>query len=734
MAKKSVKLVTRIVLGIGTPVLLVVIGLVLAGSRSLYDQVLASATENAALTARERAASAREFLASGIQIARDLSAFASTYPSLPLAIRRTVLTEAPKPLVDEAKGIHGTWYLFEPNVVDGRDAQFKGKPGHTNAGVLAPYWTMDAGKPALDYSTLDADGKVDTFYTEPKRLNADYLTDVYSFEGLHGEQVQAVSFCVPIHVDGRFVGVAGVDYSLAPIQAFASSLTKGDRYAFIVSGDHKMVAFPRQEEVGKPMAEVIPASMKGQDIAARMGRGESIRFVDKSPVTGKSTLTIGEPMATGTSQANWYFFVGIPYEQILAPVRAATIRSAVMGLGAVLAIVVLILLVAKFSLRPLSRLDEALRDVAQGEGDLRRRLQANSDDELGHVADSFNRFAENLAGMIRNLQETTEVLSTEGEELGREVGVVLDEVGRIRDSAKVARDLAETQSAAADHTTTAMNAINDGVAGLGASIESQAAGVAQSSASIEEMVANLATMKASIDHVAEELARLVTFSEEGRLTISGASEASTEIAKQSTHLAQTNSLISAIAAQTNLLAMNAAIEAAHAGDAGAGFAVVADEIRSLAEQSGKQARATGAELSGIRKSIERVVGSQAEAETKFKAIIAMIGKVSDLAEELRSAMNEQRVGSRQVLEALSDIRGETEVVTSASAGMRRSTAAVLEEMHLLAFNSGKILELVADMSKATESIGGIAQNVMASTQRTGQRIDELRKGTARFRV
>ncbi|MDA8409548.1 MAG: hypothetical protein M0001_04050, partial [Treponema sp.] len=167
MAKKSVKLVTRIVLGIGTPVLLVVIGLVLAGSRSLYDQVLASATENAALTARERAASAREFLASGIQIARDLSAFASTYPSLPLAIRRTVLTEAPKPLVDEAKGIHGTWYLFEPNVVDGRDAQFKGKPGHTNAGVLAPYWTMDAGKPALDYSTLDADGKVDTFYTEP---------------------------------------------------------------------------------------------------------------------------------------------------------------------------------------------------------------------------------------------------------------------------------------------------------------------------------------------------------------------------------------------------------------------------------------------------------------------------------------------------------------------------------------------------------------------------------------
>ncbi len=734
MARKSAKLVTRIVLGIGTPVLLVVIGLVIVGSRELYNQVLAGATENAALTARERAASASEFLASGIQIARDLSAFASTYPSLPTAIRRTVLTAAPKPLVDETKGIHGTWYLFEPNVVDGRDAEFKGKPGHTNAGVLAPYWTMDAGQPVLDYSTLDADGKVDTFYTEPKRLDADYLTDVYSFQGLHGEQVQAVSFCVPIHVDGRFVGVAGVDYSLAPIEAFASSLTAGARYAFIVSGDRKVVAYPKHEEVGKPIAEVLPTTVKEQGLADRMARDESIRFVDRSPVTGKLSLTIGEPMKTSTNQPNWYFFVGIPYDEILAPVRSATIRSGFIGLAAVFAIVVIILLIARLSLRPLTRLDEALRDVAQGDGDLRRRLEARSDDELGHVAVSFNTFAESLSGMIRNLQETAAVLSTDGLELRREVGVVIDEVGRIRNSATVTRDLAETQSSAAEHTTTAMNAINEGVASLGASIETQASGVSQSSAAIEEMVANLATMKTSIDNVAEELGRLVDFSEEGRRTIVGATEASSEIAKQSRHLVETNTLISSIAAQTNLLAMNAAIEAAHAGEAGAGFAVVADEIRSLAEQSGKQARATAAELSSIRKTIERVVDSQADAETTFKAIIAMIGKVSDLASELRSSMSEQKEGSRQVLEALGDIKRETDTVTSASTGMRSATTAVLEEMRLLLFNSGKILELVADMSKSTESIGDIAESVRDSTKRTGDRIDELEHAAARFKI
>ncbi len=734
MKRKSLPLATRIVLGIGLPVLAVVIALVVMGNRELYNRALVAAKENATLTAEERAASAGEFLASGMQIARDLSAFASTYPSLPRELRRTVLTEAPKPLVEESKGIHGTWYLFEPNVVDGRDAEFRGRPGHTKAGVLAPYWTTDNGQATLDYATLDAEGTVGSFYTEPKRLDAEYLTDVYSFTGLHGEQVQAVSFCVPIHVGGRFVGVAGVDYSLAPIQDFALSLTKAGRYAFIVSGDRKIVAFPKPEEVGKALGEVLPETAKTQKLLDRMARDEQISFVEASPLTGRSTLTIGVPMAKAGTQDSWYFFVGIPYDEIIAPVRASTLRTAALGALALLVIVALILLVARISLRPLARLDEALRDVAQGEGDLSRRLENRSDDELGRVADSFNRFAESIAAMVRTIQGAAGMLSEEGKELERDVALVMGETGRIRESAKVARDLAAEQSGAAGHTTAAMNDINESVAGLGASIESQAADVEQSSASIEEMVANLHGMASSVAHMAEELGRLVASSEEGRRKITGASEASAEIARQSRRLLDTNALISSIAAQTNLLAMNAAIEAAHAGEAGAGFAVVADEIRGLAEQSGKQARRTASELSEIHKAIERVVASQSEAEAAFQSVIGMIGGISDLAVQLRNSMTEQGAGSRQVLEALAAIRGETETVTRSSTAMRASTAAVLEEMRLLSFNSGKILELVGEVSRATESIGEIAESVSASTGRTGRRIEELEKSSSRFRT
>jgi methyl-accepting chemotaxis protein len=296
------------------------------------------------------------------------------------------------------------------------------------------------------------------------------------------------------------------------------------------------------------------------------------------------------------------------------------------------------------------------------------------------------------------------------------------------------RDLEVGQSGGISAATASVNQIAAGVSRLASSIESQAAGVTQSSASVEEMVANIAGMGRSIDHIAGELAGLIDSSEEGRRRIAGASEASAEIAQQSKTLLDTNAAIAKIASQTNLLAMNAAIEAAHAGEAGAGFAVVADEIRNLAEQSGRQARSTAAELKSIRVSIEKVVAAQSSAEAAFKTVISFIERVNSLTTELKYAMTEQNEGSRQVLSALELINGETAAVRDESGEMGRVGAAVLEEMLALEKASLRIKGLIEGVSEATESISEVAASVSGSTGRTSESIAVLASEVGRFKT
>lgn len=734
MKKRSISIRTRMALAIGVPVIAIVGILIFYTSQESWNRALVSAKAEAELTAKERAAAATEFLSSGMQISRDLAAFAETFRSISKEHRRDVLTEAPRAIFARQKGLHGTWYIFEKNVLDGNDAAFAGKPGHTKSGQFVPYWTQDKDEYSMDFATLDAEGAVGTFYTEPQRTNADYLTDVYSFEGLDGETVQAVSFCVPILDRGKFMGVAGVDYSLEPIQAFANGLAKGSRYAFMVSGDRRIVAHPDSKLVGKKLEEALPDLARRFDLVARMDRRESLMFIDRSELTGKRALTIGEPMKSTGNQPSWYFCVSIPYDEILIPVSAATLRSALLGGLAVILLTLVIIIITTTSLGPLRKLDRALHEAASGDGDLTRRLKAGRSDEIGNVARSFNNFAASIAAMVAGIQSCAAALGSEGAVLASSVRTVDGEVERIRASASLTMELATNQSVEVGTMSSAVGEIMSGIDVLGASIESQAAGIGQSTEALEKIGTSVESMGKSVDFVAEELGRLVRQSDSGRGKIAAATLAASEILRRSQRLIDTNAAIATIAARTNFLAMNAAIEAAHAGEAGAGFMVVADEIRGLSEQSSAQAGKTAAELQGIHAAIEEVVHAQAEVNTSFQSIEGMITRISTLGDELRNEISGHNDESAQVNAALRDINEGTGAIRRAATGMRQATASAQDKMKALSFASSTILELVGEVSQASASIGEAAMDVAASAGRTGTNIETLGREAARFKT
>lgn len=731
---KFISIKTKLLFVVGLPMVAVVSGIVTYASLRFSGQLEQSARENASLVAMERAAVAKNYLSGGMQIARDLAGVASGMKDIPIDFRREFLSSVTRATLESNDSLLASWFIFQPDVVDGRDIDFMGQPGHLVDGRFTPYWYRDGEEILLDYATLDEFGAVGPFYDVPYQQGREYLTDPYEFEMDSASVTAAISFCVPVIVNGNIIGVAGVDYSLTDLAALAEATRNNGRFAFIMAGDDRFVAFPDQAWVGQPFGDVLP------EIEARYAITESIRsntaaqFVYVSPIDGGASLAVMEPMRLSPRDAPWAFGVSVSHQQIMAPAKKASFLMAMAGLVAVAGVALVLLLSLNVVASPLRRLEIALEDVAAGEGDLTRRLSGKTNDEMGRIARSFNTFAERLASTVRVVQETAGQLSDDGSGLAAGMENTLKAAESIRGAVRDIRGLVDEQAASATETSATLDEVSGGVAKLTASIEAQASGVTESSASVEQTLSSIASVGRSVDRMAADLGELNRASEDGRDKLSSAGRAAAEVLEQSKSLAQINEVIAQVAARTNLLAMNAAIEAAHAGASGAGFAVVADEIRNLAEQSGEQAKATGRELKAIVVSIASLARTTGEAESSFELVKNRMDAINNLSAEIKSAMEEQNAGSQQVLTALAEINKETGRVRSASEEMQSAIAAVLEEMRRLERSALGIKGIVEKSDAEAQGIADAARQAAEMARRTSARIGTLSEVAASFKT
>jgi methyl-accepting chemotaxis protein len=201
---------------------------------------------------------------------------------------------------------------------------------------------------------------------------------------------------------------------------------------------------------------------------------------------------------------------------------------------------------------------------------------------------------------------------------------------------------------------------------LNSYVERQSAAVSQSSAAIEEMISNTRSVTDTLARNSKNVEQLKEVSDVGRAGLNGVAADIQEIAGESESLLEINSVMQNIASQTNLLSMNAAIEAAHAGDVGKGFAVVADEIRKLAESSSKQSKTIGAVLKQIKSSIDKITRSTSNVLEKFEAIDGGVKMVADQERMIYNAMEEQGRGSQQVLQGIAEVNEITHQVKDTS--------------------------------------------------------------------
>ena len=431
---------------------------------------------------------------------------------------------------------------------------------------------------------------------------------------------------------------------------------------------------------------------------------------------------------------DWTVVINAPEEEFMGTVNSLRFSMRVIAVIIFFAVLIIVYFVAGAMVKPIKTVVAALQNIAQGEGDLTVRLPVHGNDEVTDLSEYFNETIAKIGTSIQAVGINANTMEEIGNELASNMTETASAVNQISANIDGVKQQTMTQAASVTETAATIEEIVRTIKQLNTSIEMQAASVAQSSSSVEEMVANIASIGQTLDKTDDVIRALTSATGDGKTTLVTSNTITQKIAEESDSLMEASSVIQHIASQTNLLAMNAAIEAAHAGESGKGFAVVADEIRKLAEESSVQGKTITITLKTLSGEIETLSTSSRTVEEKFNTIFNLAEQVKDMSNRLTEAMREQENGNKEVLTAIKNINMVTTEVKAGSEEMLRGGEGVAEEMRKLDGLTRVITESMNEMASGAIQINNAVQEVNEITQKNRQSIESLAAEVSKFKV
>ncbi|MCR5725108.1 MAG: methyl-accepting chemotaxis protein [Treponema sp.] len=531
-------------------------------------------------------------------------------------------------------------------------------------------------------------------------------------------------------VTGRVLGAVVTGYDLVARDTAASIKARFGSECTIFEGDTR---------VNTTLSDTSGRALTGTQLQNSAIREQVIthrkNYYGDTTIYQKEYLAAYSPIIGSSGEFKGMIFVADDISIITSIQKKAL--SILIPLIATIALSILILatVLIKNMLRPMYALQQSFGKMAKG--DLTERIDTDSKDELGLLVKEFNVFSSEINKTISEVKHARDALKQSGDIMNGSTENTASAITQIASSIDSIKQQIFSQTSSVSQTVGAVQQISTSITTLESMIENQSSGVAEASAAVEEMIENIASVNKSMDMLALSFKDLQSDVERGSSKQKDVNAKIRVIEMQSQMLQEANKIISNIASQTNLLAMNAAIEAAHAGDAGKGFAVVSGEIRKLSETSSKQSRTIGDQLAKIQDSIKAVVEASGDTSAALTSVSTRIQATDSLVYQIKIAMDEQNEGSNQIREALKYMNDSTSEVRNASKEMTEGNTLILNEIQTLQQSTHSISSNMKEVSigtdriqEAGESLRNTSINVRDSILAIDRKIDVFTVATA----